>query len=433
MFLRLFCLLVLSLNIAQTADAAAFRAAVAKVDITPTTSQWLLGYQARQSDGIHDRLYHRIVALDDGKTTIYIVSSDIALMSPGYNDKVAQDVQQKLGIPVQNLWWTVTHTHSAPEVGPPGVGAIFMPERYKQAKSGDSNPEYTQFFEDKLIEGLRLAKDGLEPARLGVGLGFSTANINRRGTDVDGKVLLGLNPDGPVDRQIGLIRLENLHGGLIALIANYAMHGTVLGPANLEISGDAPGVVADYVEQKIGAPMLFINGAEGNMAPIYSVYPTPVAGHLGEFRRLLGDRILQANERVAGMTTDVVLTESEMTVETPLRPGLTWTSELGKYIRTLPDNTKLVLIPVRFLQVNRDTVLWGAPVELFCEYAIDVRDHSRFPYTFYFGLLNGWLGYLPNRQAFHEGGYEPSTSPFTEQVDDDLRQGVITHISGLER
>ena len=194
MFLRIFCLLVLSLNIAQTAGAAAFRAAVAKVDITPTTSQWLLGYQARQSDGIHDRLYHRIVALDDGKTTIYIVSSEIALMSPGYSDKVAQDVQQKLGIPVQNLWWTVTHTHSAPEVGPPGVGAIFMPERYKQAKSGDSNPEYTQFFEDKLIEGLRLAKDGLEPARLGVGLGFSTANINRRGTDVDGKVSAGLEP-----------------------------------------------------------------------------------------------------------------------------------------------------------------------------------------------------------------------------------------------
>jgi hypothetical protein len=47
MFLRIFCLLVLSLNIARIAGAAAFRAAVAKVDITPTTSQWLLGYQAR--------------------------------------------------------------------------------------------------------------------------------------------------------------------------------------------------------------------------------------------------------------------------------------------------------------------------------------------------------------------------------------------------
>ena len=92
------------------------------------------------------------------------MSLDVALMSPGYYDKVAQDVQQKLGIPAQNLWWTVTHTHSAPEVGPPGVPAIFT-DRYKQATSGDSNPEYSQFFEDKLIEGLRLAKDGLE--RLG--------------------------------------------------------------------------------------------------------------------------------------------------------------------------------------------------------------------------------------------------------------------------
>src|ERR1700683_1780969 len=103
MFLRVFCLLVVSLNHAQTAGAAAFRAAVAKVDITPTTPQWLLGYQARQSNAVHDHLYHRIVALDDGKTTIYIVSSGVAAMSPGYNDKVAQDVQQKLGIPAQNL------------------------------------------------------------------------------------------------------------------------------------------------------------------------------------------------------------------------------------------------------------------------------------------------------------------------------------------
>ena len=142
------------------------------------------------------------------------------------------------------------------------------------------------------------------------------------------------------------------------------------GPTNLQISGDAPGIVADYVEQKIGAPMLFINGAEGNMAPIYSVYPTPAAGHLGEFRRLLGDRILQANERVAGMTTDVVLTESETIVETPLRPGLTWPSELGKYIRTLPDDKKLVQFPSVSCRLTGTPCLWGAPARI----VLRVRD-----------------------------------------------------------
>ena len=36
-------------------DAAGnFRAAVAKVDITPSASKWLAGYPARKSTGIHD-------------------------------------------------------------------------------------------------------------------------------------------------------------------------------------------------------------------------------------------------------------------------------------------------------------------------------------------------------------------------------------------
>ena len=70
--------------------------------------------------------------------------------------------------------------------------------------------------------------------------------------------------------------------------------------------------------------MVFINGAEGNLAPIYSVYPDFKSGHLGEFRVLLGDRILEANKRIVEMTSDVVLTASEETIETPLRPDLVW-------------------------------------------------------------------------------------------------------------
>ena len=38
-----------------------FRAAAVKVDITPATSKWLAGYPARQSTGVHDHLFHRIL------------------------------------------------------------------------------------------------------------------------------------------------------------------------------------------------------------------------------------------------------------------------------------------------------------------------------------------------------------------------------------
>jgi len=433
MLARIALVLFLFSQWAVAGYAAEFRASVVEVDITPTTPQTLRGYTPRESVSIHDKLYHRIAALNDGKTTIYLVSTDICLFSPGFYDQVAQDVQRELGIAPQNLWWTATHTHSAPGVGPAGVGYAFMPERFKKEGPGNSNPEYSQFVEAKLIEGLRLAREKLEPAKLGLGIGFSTANISRRGTDIDGTVTLGLNPDGPADRQIGLIRLENMKGGLIGLIANYAIHGTVLGGTSQIVSGDVPGIVAQYVEEKLGAPMLFINGAEGDMAPIYSVYPTPEAGHLGEFRLLLGERILQANRRIVEMTSDVVLTESATTIETPMRAGLAWPPDLGSYIRIAPGGTTLVRIPVRFLQINHEAVIWGAPLEMFSQIAMDVRSKSRFPFTFYYGLLNGWLGYMPTAQAFHEGGYEPSVSPFTDRVEDDFRQGVTAYIAGMTR
>ncbi len=37
---------------------------------------------------------------------------------------------------------------------------------------------------------------------------------------------MGVNSDGAVDRQLGLIRLERRNGELISLIANYAIHAT---------------------------------------------------------------------------------------------------------------------------------------------------------------------------------------------------------------
>jgi neutral ceramidase len=280
---------LLFLWVGPPVSGAQFRASVVKIDITPDQAEWLMGYDARQSTGVHDRIYHRIVAIDDGAVQFYIISSDLCLFSPGLYDQVTHSLQKELGIDPRNMWWSVTHSHSTPEIGPPGI--------YK-ALLGRSNHEwdrsYTNKVTDALLNGVREARSKLASARIGFATGISMANINRRAKDADGHVSLGLNPDGPVDRQIGIIRLERPDGTLIAIIANYAMHGTVLSGANLQISGDAPGVVESYVEQKLGAPMLYVNGAAGNIAPIYSVYPDAQSGHLSQFEVLLGNRILDA-------------------------------------------------------------------------------------------------------------------------------------------
>jgi len=406
--------------------AGEFRAAVVKIDITPDKPQWLLGYDPRKSTGVHDHLFHRIVAMDDGATQFFLISTDVCLFSPSLYDEVTKEIEKQTGIKPLQIWWTVTHTHSAPEIGPPGLAGVFMGTRYEH----DHNTEYTAWVKKALIEGIKEARAKLAPARLGVGWGFARATVNRRARDEEGPTYLGLNPYGPVDLQIGLLRLEKADGKLMALIANYAMHGTVLGPPNTQITGDAPGIVADYVEQKLGVPMLYINGAAGNVAPIYTVYPDFESGHLSQFRVLLGDRILAANARVGPTTSQVKLSLGDKFVDTTRKAGLGWAPDLGEYLQTTSTGTTMVRIPVRFLRINNDIVIWAAPLELFCEIAIDVRNHSPFPFTFYFGYANGWLGYLPTKEEFAHGGYEPGVSPYTDAAGEDLAHAVLTYLAG---
>lgn len=406
-------------------SGATFRASVVKVDITPNSPQWLMGYAPRQSTGVHDHIYHRILAMDDGHVLFLLISSDLCLFSPSVSDDVTVRLRRELDIEPQNIWWSVTHSHAAPEVGPPGMYKVLLGR-----SDHEWNRDYAAQVTRSLIDGVKEAKAKLEPARIAIGTGMAMANINRRAKDENGKVSLGLNPDGPTDRQIGIIRIERPDGTPIAFVANYAMHGTVLSGANREVGGDAPGEVAGYVERKLGAPMLYENGAAGNMAPTYSGYPDPKSGHLSQFDVLLGDHILAAVAALGPASESVSLWTGEKIIDTPRKQGLDWPQELASYSGTALSGKALIKLPIRFLRIN-NTIVWSAPTEAFCEIALRVRRSSPFTHTFFFGYTGGWFGYLPTSQAFAEGGYEPNTSPFTKAAEKDVSEGVITFIQGL--
>jgi neutral ceramidase len=414
-----------SVRAPDQAGAGSLRASAVKVDITPQTPKWLSGYGPRQSTGVLDPIYHRVVALEANGTAFYLISSDLCLFSPRLYDDVMAELGRETGIDAGHVLWSVTHTHAAPEVGPPDM--------YK-ALLGRSNHEwdrdYTAQVTRALVDSVQTARRQLEPARIAFGTGVSMANINRRAVDVDGRVSIGLNPEGPVDRQFNLIRLTRPDGSPIALVVNYAMHGTVMSGQNLHISGDGPGVVTAYLEDKLGGTVLYVNGAAGNIAPIYSVYANARSGHLPEFRVLLGNRVLAAVQSLGPGTGDVTIRHLEKIVESPRKEGLVWPEELTAYAGH--DGRPLVRMPIRFVRIN-DAVIWSAPVEMFCEIAMDVRDRSPFSHTMYFGYTNGWLGYLPTARGFAEGGYEPRTSPFTPQVEADLGRVVTAVIHGLRR
>ena len=427
---------------AESTAPGRFRAACVKLDITPDTPQWLQGYGPRQSDGVHDRIYHRIAAMDDGTTTFFLVSSDICTVSPSFYDAFCEKLQRETGIEPAQVWWSTTHTHSAPHVGPQDLGRLFagtLGDRF----SIRHDTAYWKRVTDLLVQGIKEARSRLEPARLGIGVGEARANVNRRERKADGRIALGVHPDGPADRQIGLLRLERPNGTLIGVIANYAIHGTAFGGGNKQISGDVPGFVAEYVERMLGVPLLFINGAEGNVAPLHSVGSNINDPRLKEYDALLGDRILAANGSIDKTTADVNFSIGKTVIETPRKPGLGWIDDLTAYASVSEEGAARVRIPVYSLTitrdpvngnpVNRNTVIWAAPLELFSQIATGIRDTSPFKNTFYFGLTNGSLLYLPTKEAFAEGGYEPNVSPFTNQAEADFAPGVKRYLQRLGR
>ncbi len=419
-----FVALTFLLSFTNYASAQSLRAAAVKVDITPKSAQWLLGYQARQSNGVHDNIFHRVLALDAGGTPFYLISSDVCLFSPTFHDTVMRELQQRTGIDPGQVWWGVTHTHAAPEVGPPDMYKALLGR-----SDHDWDRDYTTLFTNALIDAVRAARDKLEPARLSFATTAASANINRRARDVDGRISLGLNPDGPVDRQVNLIRVERPDGTPIALVVNYAMHGTVMSGQNLKISGDAPGIVTAYLEERLGGTVLYVNGAAGNIAPIYSVYADASSGHLAEFRVLLGDKVIAAVRSMPRGTDRVTIRHAAQVVETPRRPDLAWPDELAAY--ATPDCGRIRL-PIRFVAIN-DVMIWSAPVEMFCEIPMKIRERSPFKQTFYFGYTNGWFGYLPTARAFDEGGYEPRTSPFTATAESDVTSVVSAFLRKFRR
>lgn len=427
----LFCL---CLAAAPVGTAGTFRAAAAKVSVTPNNAQVLAGYTPRVSSHVHDQIYHRLLLLDDGVNALLLISSDFSSINCDYRDRIAARIEGEFGIPVSNIWWSVTHTHSAPDFGPPhSLSAVLHGAAGRNRSPVPSDPEYTAMVEQKLFEGVQLVKQHLEPAALAVGWGFSQANINRRARDTQNRITLGMDPDAAVDRRIGLLRIDRADGTPLALVANYAMHGTVMSSRSTAISGDAPGAVAQYVEDAIGAPMLYINGAAGNLAPLYSQRDCPAEGHLDQFCVLLGNRILEANKAMSSSTNRVKLHLTTLAVTTPRKEGLGWPDDLANYTKMDAQGRPQVVIPIKCLRINHDTVIWSAPLELFCEISNEIRNLSPFEHTFYFGYADGWLGYLLTESEMNLGGYEATTSPFSGRAALDLTERVLTHLKELPR
>ena len=225
---------------AQT-RATALRVGAAKVDATPAQSEL-----PKNMEGIHDKLHSRAIVVDNGTAMAALITLDAGGLSDPLWQAVTQRIQGELGIPVKNVIFTATHTHSAPRMSGPAV-------------------------EQKIFESVKAAKAKLQPARMAFGTGVSYINVNRNIIDpVTRRWWEGPNYEGPSDKTVAVVKFETLTGEPIAVYYNYAMHAVALGQLD-QVSADAPGAASKYIEDSFDDKIVAVwsTGAAGDQNPIY--------------------------------------------------------------------------------------------------------------------------------------------------------------------
>jgi hypothetical protein len=376
-------------------------AGAARVEITPRTPQHLAGYAARNhpSTGVHDPISLRALYLRNprGEEGV-LVSADILWFGSWLPVRIRELVGEDLGIPRERLALFGVHTHSAP-------GAREETAAYQ---------EWLNSVAGRALAAIALAKCNARPARLGIARGESRIGINRREKTADGKIILGKNPKGPIDRELIALAVDGTDGEPIARIANFACHGVVMGQESYLVSGDWPGTAARKMERKTGeTPFLFLNGGCGNVNS--RMGPQNDFGPVEELASEFAGDFLAASKRLKAPSG-----------------GGGRVIGLERSIR-LPSKKdgKLLDVTIKGLRLGPVRIV-GFPGELFSETVMAVKQaYAGKPVMVCSYSEESESGYVPVREAYAEGGYEVGASRLSEMGEALVRQELIDLVATL--
>jgi hypothetical protein len=274
----------------------------------------------------------------------------------------------------------------------------------------------------------------------------------------------------PVDEEVGIIKIDDSEGRTRAVVINYACHPTVLGPNNLLVTGDFPSFSIEQIEKNLGPDgfAMFVNGTQGNISMGHSselsaigvITPGRTFERANELGHLLADATLaelpsivttdsqslatlsvpvdlplkkfpsveetseslqKADELLASLSTHLSTPEQLMNAKTN-RLYASITDFYAREAQALPDGQ----LPIELQGVRiGDAVFVAVPAEVFVEIGLRVKSYMP-QKVFIVGIANGYIGYLPTREAHSVGGYEVVSSKCRPEAADVLIENVVS-------
>ena len=391
------------------AAAAEYKAGVARVDITPEDPIRMAGYAARKevSRGVAMQLWAKALAIEDRKgSRVVLVTTDLIGLPASVSDVVAAEVTKSYGLERSRLILNSSHTHAGPVVWRSGRLTAELPDEQKRVVM-----EYRSALVGQLVALVGAALERLTPVELHYGTGEARFAVNRREKTPAG-VKIGVNPGGPTDPRVPVIRITRPDGSILAVVFGYACHNTTLVGTNLTISGDYAGHAQALVEETYpGSTALFVLLCGGDQNPNPRGDPAHVLRHGAELAAGVRRAIAAEPRRISGDLRTAFRVQ-ELALQEPFaRP---------------------VLYPIQAVRFGRSLVLVALGGEVVVEYGLRIsKEFPELP-MIVAGYSNSVMAYIPTARMLKEGGYEPVDSmqyfdlpsPFQPDVEDRIMSGV---------
>lgn len=438
------CVLLLTLALSgSAAEPSVWKAGVAKVTITPAAPVWMAGYAARSgpATGTLVDLYARALVLSDsGGRRLAVVTLDLIEIPASLRDLILDVARTSHGLQPEEILLNVSHTH-----GGPMVSAQTVADWGVDAAWGRRADDYVK----DLVHQVDTLIGNALSRQQAVAISYSHARcgfaMNRRQRTLRG-FQLGPNPDGPVDHEVPVLRIEANDGHLVGIVFGYACHNTALGPIP-KFNGDYAGFAQRRLEQDhAGAVALFLTGCGGDQDPAPRRNLEDAEQH--------GLALAMAVE--AGLAAPATPLEARLATSleicplafAPLPPRSELQSRAASDDRFVANHARSILeqwprpgdhpadhpLPVQVVELGQLVTLVALGGEPVVDYSLRLKQElAQGRYRVWVaGYSNLVHAYIPNRRVLAEGGYEGTEAviyqslpgPFQADVEERIMQSV---------
>lgn len=422
------------------------KAGFAKIIITPSESLDLWGFVGREgkSNGVLDDIYVKSLVIQYSNQYYTLLSFDLGGIDEEFSDSLKKMIQDRIGIKIENICTTVTHTHSAPSI-------------FKLRNAGSPKKSFVEQVKLSAVESINSAINDLEEVKVGYGVGKLVLGVNRRERGFRSDIN---QPSGTIDPNLSIVRIDRKDNNPKVILVNYAMHPVTLYRSNLSLSADYPGYISKYIEDNLSSEMIFLQGTCANINPkIYGGIKEreKIGNIIGSIATKIARKISTVRvEKLLFSTKSINLPIEKNPSEGQLvsiiekymanhakltiyeKAEYQWAKDYLKVIKNQRnkgiDNKVPVLIQCCI--INNILFLF-LPGEIFVETGLRLKQtihNAKIIIVAYSN--NSKIGYLPTKQAFLEGKYEVNEAykyyglyQFTEFTEDRLFREVINFIN----